>query len=297
MDNILILGGTGRFGKILAESLPNYKITTLARNKYADISCDINSFTDYTGYDIVINCAAMKDVAKCEEQVDACIDINITGTKTSLNYAAKCGVKRYIYISTDMAVDVYSVYGASKKIADSLVVNSAKTTQMQSCVVRLGNIIGGYGSILTALAAKAEELGYAPITHPDMTRFFMSVTECANFVLSIIESKEEYKGYIFAPNCKSYRIMDVAKAVAPNVPTKIIGLRPGDALAITMISEAEMLRTTLTERGDFLIIPSWSREVITPININMLTKLTSANNPKVATVAELKELYKGTSKN
>ncbi|MFI3240334.1 MAG: polysaccharide biosynthesis protein [Bacteroidales bacterium] len=292
MKNLLILGGTGRMGSALAACLGGrFKVTTLARNEYADLRADINDFVDYQGYDVVVNCAAMKDVVKCETQVPECIAANVTGVAFSLEHAARCGVKRYIYISTDMAVDVKNVYGASKKIADALVVNMARTSNTECCVVRLGNIIGSAGSIFTTLASKSKELGYMPITDIGMTRFLMMASDCADFVSSVVEYKGSVKGDIFAPKCKSYRVVDIAKAVAENVPIRVIGKRLGDELSVTMISDSELLRTTSGVGGHYRILPPWSDEHIEVVDMGGLAYLSSENNPSFASVEELRDIY------
>lgn len=292
MKNLLILGGTGRMGSALAACLGGrFNVTTLARNERADLRADINDFVDYQGYDVVVNCAAMKDVVKCETQINECVAANITGVAHSLENAARCGVKRYIYISTDMAVDVKNVYGASKRIADALVVNKARTSDMECCVVRLGNIIGRAGSIFTTLASKGAELGYMPITDVGMTRFLMMASDCADFVSSVIEYNGCVKGDIFAPKCNSYRVVDIAKAVAEELPIKVIGKRLGDELSVTMISESEMVRATLTVGGHYRILPTWSDEQVMVVDMGGLKYLSSENNPNFATVEELREIY------
>lgn len=299
MKKVLILGGTGRLGTVLKGLLsPRYEIVTLARNERADIRADLNTFTDYQGFDIVVNCAAYKDVAKCEVNIEECLSANVTGVQHSLMAAAAGGVKRYLFISTDMAVDVYSVYGASKKIGDSLVVNFAKESEMECAVVRLGNIIGSRGSIFTVLAQKAKELGYVPVTDARMTRFFMPAARCAEFIVDLVVRDEELRGYIFAPCCPSYRILDVAAAVAPDSEVKLVGFRPGDTLTITMLSGGELGRTVRTEGGDYCVLPVWDSRVLSGckieglVDLGGLEQLTSANNPLVASVEELRDLYK-----
>ncbi len=298
MQKILILGGTGRLGTVLKGLLEaqGYEITTLARNERADISADISTFENYNGFDTVVNCAAYKDVAKCEANVETAIAANISGVAHSLEAASKGGVKRYLFISTDMAVDVFSVYGASKKIGDSLVVNFAKEHQMECAVVRLGNIIGSRGSIFTVLRDKAQELCYVPITDARMTRFYMAAPRCADFILNLILTKVELRGYIFAPCCPSYRIGDVAEAVAPSTPVKIVGFRPGDTLTITMLSSGELARTIYTKEGNYCVLPIWNERVLSGEPIENIVKfeglesLNSANNPHIASIEELREL-------
>lgn len=289
MKNILILGGTGRLGTILRTKLtPHYNVTTLSRRAACweqHIRADINTFTDYQNYDTVIHCAAMKDTVACESQIMECVNTNIKATAHALSAAQDCGVQKYIYISTDMAVEPQSVYGASKKIADAMVIEAARHSQMQSAIIRFGNIITSHGSILSTLANRAKELGYVPVTDPSMTRFMLSVSECSDFVVEVAR-QDDLDGAVFVPRCKSYRILDVAEAVAPGVPVHIVGFRPGDMLSVKMISSSEAPRTVEFENF-FKIMPTWNYSA----QQRSYCELTSANNEEFATVAELRSLY------
>lgn len=293
MQKILILGGTGRLGRVLKEMLSSScAVTTLARSEGADIRGDVATFERYERYDMVINCAAMKDVAKCESEAQGCIAVNVVGVEFSLRAAAKAMVGRYIYISTDMAVDAHSLYGASKRVAERLVMAVVASSDMECAVVRLGNVIGSSGSIFSIFADKSEELGYVPVTHPDMTRFFMLAEHSAQFVASVCECDLELRGDIFAPCCGSYRILDVASAVAPERPVKIVGLRDGDMLSVTMLSAEELSRTTMALDGHYRVIPSGNKELFTVVDLGGIATLTSANNPSIATVEELTTIYR-----
>lgn len=287
MKNILILGGTGRLGTILTAKLKDYNVTTLSRRASESgqhIQADINTFSDYHGFDTVIHCAAMKDTVKCESQIMECVNTNINATAHALAAAQACGVQKYIYISTDMAVEPQSVYGASKKIADAMVIEAARGKTMQTAVIRFGNIITSSGSILTVLASKAEELGYVPVTDPSMTRFMLSVSECSDLVV-MVARREDLDGAVFVPRCKSYRILDVAEAVAPGVPVQIVGFRPGDMLSVKMISSSESTRTMEFEQF-YKIMPIWNFQPQ-----RGFCELTSANNEEFVTVQELRALY------
>lgn len=291
MKNILITGGTGRLGQALLKHLSNYNVTTLSRSATQGnhIQADICNFTHYQEFDIVIHCAAMKDAVACESQIDECIRTNVTATQFSVDAAIRSGVGRYIYISTDMAVEPQGVYGASKKLAEAVVVNAARCSSMQTAVIRFGNIIGHTGSIFDTLATKAAQLGYVPITDHRMTRFLMSSDECADFVIQVTQRNELW-GEIFVPRCSSYRIMDIASVVAPSYETRIVGLRPGDALEVTIISKVEAPRTT-AESDMLRILPAWSTQKPT----TECGELTSSNNQNVATERYLREIYKNCS--
>ncbi len=301
MKRVLIVGGTGRLGSKLKELLIDCEVFTLSRRELVNnanhISANISTFTEYQNFDTVINCAAMKDVAKCEDNIAECVSINYYGTLFSLQSAQKAGVKRYIYISTDMSVEPQSVYGASKKLADATVTNFASNGQMQTAVIRLGNIIAKEGSILTVLANRAKELGFIPITDSSMTRFLMTDKECVEFVISVLK-REKLSGEIYAPKCKSYRITDVAQAVAPEYPIKIVGLRPGDMFEVIMVAKQECARTR-EEGSTYIIEPEWKRLNFEPelyekrLSQSLRQPVTSSNNQQFATVQELRELYLG----
>lgn len=286
MEKVLILGGTGRLGTMLAARLTDCDVYTLARRanpKPNHIQADILTFEDYRGFDTVIHCAAMKDVAKCETHIEDCIATNVTATAFALRAARAAGVGKYIYISTDMAVEPQSVYGASKKLADSLVIGAAGDGIMQTAVVRLGNIIASEGSIFNTFHRLSNELGYVPVTDERMTRFLMRAEDCADFVIEVARQRD-LCGDIFAPRCKSYRVVDVARAVAPDKPQKIVGLRAGDMLAVIMVAQGEVSRTIVEER--------WYRIGRSSGNLGVSRELNSANNPEFATVEELAALWR-----
>lgn len=125
----------------------------------------------------------------------------------------------------------------------------------------------------------------------------MPAARCADFIVNLIETREELRGYIFAPCCPSYRILDIAAAVAPDYPVKMVGFRPGDTLTITMLGGGEIGRTLRTEGGDYCVLPIWDSRVLSSepidglVDLGELEKLTSSNNPDFATVEELRALY------
>ena len=307
MQKILVIGGTGRLGQSLAKRLSEmggcqlFTLSRSARNQelmsglFPNVVCrtgDVSTWSDYSGYDTIIHCAAMKDVAKCEAEIQQCVDTNIIGTAAAVAGAARCGVRKYLYISTDMAVAPCSVYGASKLIADAIVVNAARPGGMQTGIVRLGNIIASKGSIFNILSAKAAELGCVPVTHPSMSRFLMTGESCADFVIRAMGLCDA--GETFVPVCPSYDILKVAEAVAPGVPIKIVGLRPGDALSVTMIG-SNVGRRTLS-KDDFYLIAARDRDCrsyvekgYVPVPAGFM--LDSANNPRRYSVHELREIY------
>lgn len=302
--NIALTGGTGRLGSMLVERLlwNVNKLVVVSRDqvkqdhlkaRFPEVEFHRGDVTDYdvlsrafAGLDTVIHCAAMKDPALCEQEIEQSISTNINGTRESLRAALACGVKRFIYISTDMAVESTSVYGHCKALADALVVDAARNSTMKSCVIRLGNILATEKSILTILRDKAVELGYVPITDAGMSRFMMSSTECADYVISIMRDETITGGEIFIPKCPSYDILRVAEAVAENTPIRIIGTRPGDMLAVTMVSSSETSRCRDIGQLGYAIFPLWSES---PYGNHVeFRSLTSANNPHRVTVEELR---------
>ncbi|MEG2479477.1 MAG: polysaccharide biosynthesis protein [Mucinivorans sp.] len=300
MSKVLITGGSGRLGVMLLEILHADTIGVFSRNankqkllrhRYPNVQFfegDVTCYDDIShamsGFDTVIHCAAMKDIAYCEANIEQCMHTNIQGTRTALCAAKMCGVEKFIYISTDMAPQAIGVYGHSKALAESLVVDAARDSSLKSYVIRFGNIISSKSSIFTFLREQALERGYVPITHPQMSRFIMSAKACAQHIIRVVMSTDLPYGVILVPRCPSYNILDVAHIAAPSVPIRIVGLRAGDALSVVMVSQSESPRTRLTDDW-YIIYPLWAKQINgTQVDFESLT---SENNPWRATIDEL----------
>ena len=258
--NILITGGTGSFGKkyteiILKEYKPN-KIIIYSRDEFKQFEMK-QKFNDkrmryfigdvrdkerlsraMEGVDIVIHAAALKHVPVAEYNPMECIKTNINGAQNVIDAALEMEVEKVIALSTDKAAAPINLYGATKLASDKLFVaanNMVGKRKTRFSVVRYGNVIGSRGSVVPffvkLIKEGAKEL---PITHPEMTRFLITLEEGVRFVLKNFERMKG--GEIFVPKLPSMKIVDLAKCLAPNLPHKIIGIRPGEKLHEVMIT-------------------------------------------------------------
>lgn len=258
--NILITGGTGSFGKkytqmILSKYKPN-KIIIYSRDELKQYEM-AQSFNDkcmryfigdvrdgkrlveaMNGVDIVIHAAALKHVPVAEYNPMECIKTNINGAQNVIDAALANEVEKVIALSTDKASSPINLYGATKLASDKLFVaanNMVGKRKTRFAVVRYGNVVGSRGSVVPffkkLLDDKVEEL---PITDADMTRFLITLEDGVKFVLDNFERM--HGGEIFIPKIPSIKMTELAKAMAPNTPHKIIGIRPGEKMHEVMIT-------------------------------------------------------------
>ena len=284
---ILITGGTGSFGKAFVRYIfKNYpkvkKIVIFSRDeqkqhamssefsakeypiKYllGDVR-DINRVKEVTrGVDIIIHSAAMKHVPASEQNPMECIKTNILGSQNIIDSALENNIKQVIALSTDKAASPINVYGASKLLLEKLFIFS-NSEQIENrtkfSVVRYGNIFGSKGSVVPFFIQKKED-GFLPITSDKMTRFSITLQESIDLVMYAIQNG--WGGEIIVPIASSYRIGDVAKAVAPQVEQRIIGIRKGEKLHEVMLSEHESYDAVRRDNY-YIICPSdgdWDRE-------------------------------------
>lgn len=274
---ILITGGTGSFGKAFVTYLfKNYpdikKIVIFSRDeqkqhqmaeefspkaypiKYllGDVR-DSQRMNEVTrGIDIVIHSAAMKHVPASEQNPMECVKTNILGSQNVINASLLNNIKQVVALSTDKAASPINVYGASKLLLEKLFVfaDSEKMNQdIKFSVVRYGNIFGSKGSVIPFFLKKKEE-GFLPITSDKMTRFSITIQESIDLVMYAL--KNGWGGEIIVPIAPSYRLMDVAKAVAPSAEYRIVGIRKGEKLHEVMITEEESFDTV--KRDNYYII-------------------------------------------
>ena len=195
--------------------------------------------------DIVIHAAALKHVTIAEYNPFECLHTNVNGTENIIRAAIRTGVKKVIGLSTDKAVNPINLYGASKLAGEKLLVagnNLAGEQGPRFAVVRYGNVVGSRGSVIPLFKRLiAEGADHLPITDRRMTRFWITLTEGVRFVLSCLDLMEG--GEIFVPKLQSTRITELAKTMAPDLPHKIIGIRPGEKIHETLISEDEARNT------------------------------------------------------
>jgi UDP-N-acetylglucosamine 4,6-dehydratase len=275
---ILITGGTGSFGKkytqIILEKYKPKKIIIFSRDELKQFemqqifnnSCMryfIGDVRDYVrveeameDVDYVIHAAAMKQVPASEYNPMECIKTNIYGAENVIHAALYNKVEKVIALSTDKAANPINLYGATKLASDKLFVaaNNMSGGRTKFAVVRYGNVVGSRGSVVPLFKSLIEQgADYLPITHKEMTRFWVSLQEGVDFVLKGLARMQG--GEIFVPKINSVRIVDLAKAMAPNIPIKIIGIRPGEKLHEIMCP-ADDSHLTLEFDDHFVITPS-----------------------------------------
>jgi UDP-N-acetylglucosamine 4,6-dehydratase len=206
--------------------------------------------------DVVIHAAALKQVPAAEYNPMECIKTNIHGAENVIQAALDNNVDRVIALSTDKAANPINLYGATKLASDKLFVaaNNMSGGRTKFSVVRYGNVIGSRGSVVP-LFDKLINKGVKslPITHEEMTRFWITLQEGVDFVLKNIERMQG--GEIFVPKIPSVRIADLAKAMAPDLAIKIIGIRPGEKLHEIMCP-ADDSHLTVEFKDYFVIAPS-----------------------------------------
>lgn len=275
---ILITGGTGSFGKKCTETiLKRYKpkkLIILSRDELKQFEMSqvfnadpmryfIGDVRDkerldraFHGVDYIIHAAALKQVPAAEYNPFEAVKTNILGAENVINGAIDTGVKRVIALSTDKAANPINLYGATKLCSDKLFIagNSyVGRDQTTFSVVRYGNVVGSRGSVIPFFL-KEKEKGVLPITDPRMTRFWITVEQGVNFVLDCL--KRMVGGELFVPKLPSMNIMDLAKAIAPDCKTKIIGIRPGEKLHEVMIPKDDA-RRTLEFDSHYIIQPDF----------------------------------------
>ena len=267
--SILITGGTGSFGKmftkLILERNPNIKrLVILSRDeqkhfnmamqypedKYPALRFFIGDVRDqkrldraFEGIDIVIHAAAMKHVHFAEYNPGECIQTNINGAENVIAAAMKCGVKNVVALSTDKACAPINLYGATKLTSDKLFIaanNIRGSRDIKFSVVRYGNVMGSNGSVMPFFLNKRDS-GVVPITDKKMTRFNISLEDGCQMVFDAIE--KSWGGELFVPKIPSYRIVDVATAIAPECVQKEVGIRPGEKLHEEMITVSDSINT------------------------------------------------------
>jgi UDP-N-acetylglucosamine 4,6-dehydratase len=208
--------------------------------------------------DYVIHAAALKQVPIAEYNPFECIATNVIGAENVVQAAIRRGVKRVIALSTDKAANPVNLYGASKLAADKIFVAANNLSGADGCrfgVVRYGNVVGSRGSVMPffqkLIAERADAL---PITDPRMTRFWITLTQGVNLVLSSMELMQG--GEIFVPKIPSMSTIELASSMAPKMPQKIIGIRPGEKLHEVMIP-ADDARQTIELDDRYIILPSF----------------------------------------
>ena len=267
--SILITGGTGSFGKkftqLILDRYPSVKrLVIFSRDeqkhfqmgmsfpekKYPALRYFVGDVRDkdrliraFEGIDIVIHAAAMKHVHIAEYNPMECVKTNILGAENVINAALETEVKDVIALSTDKAAAPINLYGATKLASDKLFVaanNIRGKRDIKFSVVRYGNVMGSNGSVMPFFLDKKKE-GVLPITDIRMTRFNISLEDGCEMVFNAID--KAWGGEVFVPKIPSYKITDVAEAIAPECKKEVVGIRPGEKLHEEMITMSDSFNT------------------------------------------------------
>ncbi len=279
--SILITGGTGSFGRAFVRTVlqryPDVKrVVVLSRDELkqfdmahsmgdkvpkavrffiGDVRDGERMRRALEGIDIVVHAAALKQVPAAEYNPFECIKTNVLGAQNVIEACLDNGVQRVVALSTDKAAAPVNLYGATKLCSDKLFVaanNIKGARDLRFSVVRYGNVMGSRGSVVPFFVNKRDS-GVLPITHPEMTRFTISLEEGVEMVLWALQ--QAWGGEIFVPKIPSYRITDIARAVAPQAEQRVVGIRPGEKLHEEMITLSDSLNTVDLGRY-FAILPT-----------------------------------------
>jgi UDP-N-acetylglucosamine 4,6-dehydratase (inverting) len=319
---LLVTGGTGSFGKkfiaTVLERYPNVKrLVVFSRDelkqfemaqhfpqeKYPAMRYFLGDVRDgdrfrraCEGIDYIIHAAALKQVPAAEYNPFEFIKTNVMGAQNIVEAALDSGVKKVVALSTDKAAAPINLYGATKLCSDKLFIaanNLKGSRDLNFSVVRYGNVMGSRGSVIPFFLDRRKQ-GVLPITDERMTRFNITLEEGIEMVLNALENA--WGGEIFVPKIPSYRITDVAKAIAPDAAFPIVGIRPGEKIHEEMITEADSFTTV--DLGTYYAIlpqvPFWDKEKYfahfnaKPVEIGF--KYNSGTNTEWLSVEEIRSL-------
>ena len=288
---VLVTGGTGTFGKafikhvfkhykprkVIVFSRDEFKQYEMAKifppDKYpiryfiGDIRDRERLYRAFEGVDYVMHAAAMKQVPASEYNPFEAVKTNVIGAENIVSAAIDRGVKKVIALSTDKAVNPINLYGATKLVMEKIMIAGnayvgAKDTVFS--VVRYGNVVGSRGSVIPFFAELAKKgIKELPITHKDMTRFWIRIEQGVKLVLIALE--EAVGGEVFVPRIPSMKIVDLARAMVPDCTFKFVGIRPGEKIHEVLISEDEGADVVKMKREDmdiFVILPQFAAKAI-----------------------------------
>lgn len=282
--SVLVTGGTGSFGRrfietIMREGNPR-RVIIYSRDEFkqyelqqalpaewaqrlrffiGDVRDGARLELAMREVDYCVHAAALKHVSAAEYNPMECIKTNVYGAENVVNAALACGVKKVIALSTDKAANPINLYGASKLASDKIFIaanNLAGSRPTRFAVVRYGNVVGSRGSVVPLFRRLAESgADHLPITDPRMTRFWITLQQGVDFVRSSFDMMQG--GEIFVPKIPSMKVTDLASAMAPHLPGKVIGIRPGEKLHEVMITEDDS-RQTVELDDRYIITPAFA---------------------------------------
>lgn len=312
---VLVTGGTGSFGKKFTKALLDAtrvkKVIVFSRDELkqyemqqlypaeprlrffiGDVRDGPRLYRAFHGVDFVVHAAALKQVPAAEYNPFEAVKTNIHGAQNVIEAAIEQGVERVIALSTDKACSPVNLYGATKLVSDKLFVAGnayAGGTKTRFSVVRYGNVVGSRGSVVPYFKQVAET-GELPITDERMTRFWITLEQGVEFVIASLERM--HGGELFVPKIPSMRVVDLAKAMAPNASLKVVGIRPGEKLHEEMISAADSRRTV--DMGSYFVIQPemewWPPQHVDGAPVPDGFSYASDTNEKWLSVGELRDM-------
>lgn len=320
--SILITGGTGSFGKAFIKTVLSRfpKVTRLvvfSRDElkqyemsqefsdleYRGLRYFLGDVRDYSrlrqaleGIDTVVHAAALKQVPAAEYNPYEFIKTNVLGAENLIRACLDEGVRRVVALSTDKAAAPINLYGATKLCSDKLFIaanNIRGNKDIRFSVVRYGNVMGSRGSVIPFFLNK-KKTGSLPITDPEMTRFNITLDEGVELVLQALDAS--LGGEILVPKIPSYRVIDVARAIAPECSHPVIGIRPGEKIHEEMITVSDSYNTV--DLGPYYAILADLREMSKSVYCQKVKcvevapgfSYTSGTNPDFLTVEQIRAL-------
>lgn len=317
--SVLVTGGTGSFGKKFTEILlkhynparviifsrDEFKQFEMAQQLPTDVYPAVRYFVGdvrdserlaraFHKVDYVVHAAALKQVPAAEYNPFEAVKTNILGAQNVINAAIDKGIKKIVSLSTDKAANPINLYGATKLCSDKLFIAGNSYSGADECrfsVVRYGNVIGSRGSVIPHFLEQKKN-GVLSITDPRMTRFWVTIDGAVEFVLNCFERM--VGGELFIPKIPSMNIMDLARAVAPECKTKVVGIRPGEKLHEVLLTRDE-IRNALELEDHYIVQPEfdfWGGRFTN----NEAKKVThdfeysSKTNPDFLTIEEMRKL-------
>lgn len=318
----LLTGGTGSFGRqfvqTLLEETQIERLIVFSRDEYkqSEMQKQMNPLDRrgvlqfclgdvrdagrlelaLRGIDTVVHAAALKQVPAAEYNPSECIHTNVLGAENVVYAAMRAGVEKVVTLSTDKAVNPVNLYGASKLASDKIFVAAnihAGNYGPRFSVIRYGNVLDSRGSVVPLFRRLAENgADHLPITDERMTRFWITLAQCVAVVCSCLKIMNG--GEIFVAKIPSMKITELARAIAPSLPHKIVGIRPGEKLHEIMIAEVDA-RMTFDLGDRYLIEPKfdfWKRAGYSEVPMKPLPeefRYASDTNPHWLTAHEVAE--------
>lgn len=313
--SVLVTGGTGSFGKQFVERMLTVekprRLIVFSRDELkqhemrqqfdhetmryfiGDVRDKDRLCRAFDGVDIVVHAAALKQVPACEYNPIEAIMTNVMGARNVIDAALDSGVERVLALSTDKAVNPINLYGATKLCAEKLFVHAnaySRRDGTRFSSARYGNVIGSRGSVIP-LFREQRKSGHITITHQDMTRFWLTLEQGVEFVVSCISKMQG--GEVFIPKIPSMSIMDLAQTIAPEAEISFTGIRPGEKMHEALLSEDEARHSR--DAGDrFIVIPLHDWWTAEPDSVGAALpegfSYTSQNNDVWMSIDDLKKL-------